>query len=594
MYANSINIAQTNQSILQNSEIYIDKANLKFLEIKEHADFLKNDTEHINLGFVKDEVVWVKFVLENTTDEKISKILVVYNPLLEEVVLYCDNKKETRGMLHVSKLQHNIQPFFEIHLDAKSKKIYYLQVKNETTALRFGLFLKDKELFLHEDHMQQTLIMIFIGIIIALFLYNLLLYLYTKDKSYLFYGLYLGALVFQQITYLGISPLFFSADFIYIDNLIVLLKVNTMYIMAALFARSFLNTANYPSIDKFYKYIIIIAIIEIPIFGTQLFYYPEVGILTGLLFVIFNIYAGVRIYLDGYKQARFFIAGWSVLVVGFILMILDGLGLISVMQDFPNLIMYSTALEALVLSLAFTDRYILLSKEKDRMDAALVHELEQRQVLIQREIDIQTKDLYNALESKKVLLKELHHRIKNNLQLILSIIRIQANNCKQEKIKEKFEELDGRIRAISRTHELLYIKDNLEYIDMNEYINELCEDMEVGFGNSRNFTIDIKIADIHIPLREASYIGLIVNELVTNSIKHNKHKDKNIIKISLVKNANIYLLNIGDNGQGFDEASLDKNTLGLTLVKTLVELQLEGTLGIANGSGLDYKIEFTL
>ncbi|MEJ2372349.1 MAG: 7TM diverse intracellular signaling domain-containing protein, partial [Sulfurimonas sp.] len=283
---------------------------------------------------------------------------------------------------------------------------------------------KETKDFLREDREQQNIIMIALGVILALLLYNLLLYFYSKQIAYLYYSLYLCTLIFQQLTYLGITPLYFSKDFVYIDNLSVLFKVNIMYIAAALFAKEFLHTKGYLKINKIYNLIILISLIEIPLFGTSYFYYPEIGILTGLVFVIFNIFAAIYIYKQGHKQARLFIAAWIVLVIGFVLMILDALGFISIMLSFQNIILYGTVLEALLLSLAFTDRYILLQKQKEKADQLLMRALENRQLIIEAEIKRQTKDLSNSLKNQKTLLKELHHRTKNNLQLMLSIIRM--------------------------------------------------------------------------------------------------------------------------------------------------------------------------
>ena len=98
-------------------------------------------------------------------------------------------------------------------------------------------------------------------------------------------------------------------------------------------------------------------------------------------------------------------------------------------------------------------------------------------MVIEAEIKKQTENLFHALESKKILLKELHHRIKNNLQLILSIVRMQTGSV-ESSLKNQFVDLANRIIAISKTHEMLYLKENLQAIDMNEYIaiqEQTCE-----------------------------------------------------------------------------------------------------------------------
>lgn len=590
LFSDEIDSTKKEQSILESSQIFIDTNSLSFEEVKSKAHFEQHKINHFNIGFTHEKVVWIRFTLKNSSKKDIERVLEVKNALLEKVTLYHEDTREVRGMLHIQDMQTNIQPAFDIKIAKNTPQTYYLEIKNNTTALRFGLFLKDKDIFLYQEHKQQSLILVFVGILILLILYNLLLYLYDKEVSYLHYSFYLLVILLQQVTYLGISPLFLPAPIVYIDDLSVLLKVNMMYISAAIFAKSFLQTDRYKKINKVYNLIIILALLEIPIFGTPWFYYPEVGVITGFVFILFNLLSGIYIYLKGYKQARLFVLGWSFLVLAFVIMIFDALGFISVMHKVPNLLMYATALEALVLSLAFTDRYIILRKEKEFSDKLLLTELQDRQTLIEQEIDRQTKELSNTLENKKVLLKELHHRTKNNLQLILSLVRMHSDSSK-DLVKSKFDDLELRISAIAKTHQMLYLKDNLQNINIHEYIDELCSDMQRGIDDE-NLTLNIDIAEIYIPLKESSYIGLIVNELVTNSIKHSDVIDL-VIDITMNFDADKYTLCVKDNGVGYD---IGKNTkgIGLSLVKTIVLKQLDGKVDFNNDNGMSCMIEFKL
>jgi two-component sensor histidine kinase len=325
-----------------------------------------------------------------------------------------------------------------------------------------------------------------------------------------------------------------------------------------------------------------------PLFGLKWFYYPEVAIVTGFCFVLFNIYAGVYIFAQGYKQARLFVLGWAFLVVAFSLMILDGLGLISVMHKLSNIILFLTAFEAMVLSLAFTDRYMIVKAEKNKNELLLVNMLQERQKVIEFEIEKQTQELNGALKNTKVLLKELHHRTKNNLQLILSLVRMQAKNGTAE-IQTYSKSLESRINAIARTHELLYLKSDLTNIGMQEYIEELSYDLQSLCDKEIEIVCDVE--QIYMPLREASYIGLVVNEVITNSIKYAK-SDSLKVYVGMSKNADSYTLKINDNGVGLgDELT---QGIGMKLIKTLMQEQLDGGMEIYNKDGLHYVMEFGL
>ena len=238
----------------------------------------------------------------NDSNLKVDKTLQIRNPLLEEVILYDGNTSIEKGVLNLKVAKDEIHTSFEISLHPQELRTYYLQVSNTTTALRLEISLKDKITLLKEEHKEETTIFLFLMILFLLLFYNLFLFMYTKEKVYVYYVLYLGALVFQQATYLGVTQMYFPVWFIYYDNLGVVPKVNLMYITAILFAKSFLETRRYPNIDKIYNLILLLAIIEIPLFGSVWFYVPEIAIVTGLVFIYFNIHEKILSGTSGLKE----------------------------------------------------------------------------------------------------------------------------------------------------------------------------------------------------------------------------------------------------------------------------------------------------
>jgi two-component sensor histidine kinase len=584
--AQNIEITKGSDNILKKSAMFLDIKERNISQIKENVHFSKFQQNDLNFGFMDQSTLWIKLELYNPLDKNLTKILQVRNPLLEYVSLYTGDEKRDAGALQKStkELHHSFLLEFYPH----QFKTYYLQIKNSTTSLRLGLFLKDLEVFLQDECEEQRIIFIFFTIIGMLMAYNFLLYLYSKEIAYFYYSLYLLAVMFQQATYLGLTQIYFPYWFVYYDNLSVVLKVNLMYITAIVFARSFLQTQRYKKIDSIYKLLLLLGIVEIPLFGTGWFYVPEIAILTGFVFVLYNMFASSYIWRQGYKQARFFVLGWAFQVVGFSLMIFDGLGIISIMNELPDLVMAFTAIEAILLSLAFVDRYKILEDAKNRSDTLLLQEMKKREEIVQKEIIQATKDLHSSLANEKSLLKELHHRTKNNLQLILSLIRLQSNNLAENE-KSAFIQLESRITAIAKAQELLYIHRDLQEIDMQEYISELCSSLEQM--SEKDVTCEITIDSVHMPIKEASPIGLIVNELVTNSIKHiNLQEIK--IEIFFIKNGHEFKLVYRDNSPGFDLDKRSKKSLGMQLIKTLVEDQLEGNMDIQSDGRVEYTIRF--
>ena len=456
----------------------------------------------------------------------------------------------------------------------------------------FTLKVSNLKDFENRDRVEQLVNILLIGFVLALMVYSFILYFYTKDKSYLYYSFYLLALIYQQFTYLGLTQIYLPLFFIDIDLQIPVFKVNLLVITASLFAIHFLKTKSLGIVDKIYQIFIAISILEILILSNPYLYNLYIVIFTGTLFIFFNLFVGVVSYLKGNKQARLFIVGFSMVCLSYFIIILDALGFTTVIQKYPNILMFGTAFEALILSLAFADRYLILQKEKAFVDAQIIKESKERANIIEQEVIKKTKELNSALEAKELLLKEVHHRVKNNLQIILSIIRLQQDEIDDKSITEKFIDLENRINAISKTYNMLLIKDNIESIDMQEYIEALLLDIKdtIQKANQRvKLETDI---DAKVPLRESVYLGLVVNELVTNAYKYAFDKD-GVIYISLKQDGNSYTLVIKDNGKGYNSKDIEES-LGLKLIYTLVIDQLNGTIEKDTKNHTYYTIRFSI
>ena len=201
-----------------------------------------------------------------------------------------------------------------------------------------------------------------------------------------------------------------------------------------------------------------------------------------------------------------------------------------------------------------------------------------------------------ANAEKEVLLKEIHHRVKNNLQVISSLLNLQSNSLSDEKMKSAVKEGQSRVKSMALIHQTLYQSDRLSRIDMQDYIEKLLsflsdtyrdEKKEIITGiNAKNISLDI---DTAIPL------GLIINELVSNSFKHAfRNKTKGKIEVVLEKPGSIeYNLFVSDNGIGLaDNLDIEKaDSLGLKLVNILTR-QLKGKLTFHKNDVTVFSIKF--
>ena len=215
-----------------------------------------------------------------------------------------------------------------------------------------------------------------------------------------------------------------------------------------------------------------------------------------------------------------------------------------------------------------------------------------------KEISEKNSLLQNSLHEKDILIREVHHRVKNNLQVISSLLTLQANKLNEPNVTEAFKESQNRIRSMALIHEKLYKTSNFARLEMEEYINQLIEYLFNSYNiSSSKIETSVEIDNISVTIDIAIALGLIINETVTNSLKHAfNFNGEGKISISLKGcEDNSYALTIKDSGAGFpDDFNFEKSdTLGLLLVNTLVE-QLDGKVEFYTNRGAEIRILFSV
>ena len=210
---------------------------------------------------------------------------------------------------------------------------------------------------------------------------------------------------------------------------------------------------------------------------------------------------------------------------------------------------------------------------------------------------LKTEDtIKKSLKEKELLLKEIHHRVKNNMQIISSLLNLQASYIKDKEAVDALNECQGRIMSMAMIHEKLYQSGSLSGINFSDYIKSLVSDLIYSYTtNFEDINVNMDANEVILDIDTAIPCGLIINELVTNSIKHafpGNKKGNIFIHMQEVENDE-YLLVVGDDGVGLprDLDVTGATTLGLLLVSTLVN-QLEGNLKIDRTHGTIFNISF--
>ncbi len=221
-------------------------------------------------------------------------------------------------------------------------------------------------------------------------------------------------------------------------------------------------------------------------------------------------------------------------------------------------------------------------------------------VIIEIDEDINEKKLASeklreALSEKDILLKEVHHRVKNNFQVISSLLKLQSRKVSDVSMKSILEESQSRIILMANIHEMLYRSQNLSHIDFGENVRELARRLvDLYGGYTRNVKFNVDSNGIDLTVDKAIPCSLIINELVSNSFKYAFDSWENAqIDISLVKDRGEYTLIVRDNGIGFPSGFDHTKTesLGLLIVNTLAA-QIDAEITSYNDGGAVYRIKF--
>ncbi|MGB5685927.1 MAG: histidine kinase dimerization/phosphoacceptor domain -containing protein [Candidatus Electrothrix sp.] len=223
------------------------------------------------------------------------------------------------------------------------------------------------------------------------------------------------------------------------------------------------------------------------------------------------------------------------------------------------------------------------------------------------------EDLKSTLLEKESLLKEIHHRVKNNMQIVASLMFLQAQNIKNQEALDILQESQDRVKSMSLVHELLYQSGNLSKVPFKEYVETLVSSLRQSY-DAHDILFQIEAESIDLPVDIAVPCGLVVNELITNSFKHafkqatkqtvkdEEIKDEEIkgekiqsgiLTVRFTRENGICILSVSDNGSGFptDYDWGSSSTLGLNLIRTL-SAQLDAALEFNNQDGLTCRLHF--
>jgi len=567
VFAQNIEISDSTNSIniLKYSKIYIDKNNKHEFDyiVKNNKTLFKdNKEEFLHLGYSED-AIWLKFSIKNTTNKEIKKVLEISNQMLDDVVLYTksDEKyvKDTKGVIHSRTFDDNIlKIYFKTKFLANEVKDYYLKVASLSCALYFDANLQNKDELYQNEIDNQLVLSAFFAAIVTLIIYNLFIFVFTKDLTYLYYSLYLVFTILEHLSYSSFALHIYSSEHFVLDSFLAIHYISLMSIFSILFVRKFLSIDKYKKIDFTLKIFLFSDVVFLFI-TTKDFYPLDMMVLIGMLSLLYLVFINIYFLYKGEKNAKYMIVGWSIAMVGWILQGGYDYGFWNIKETYPYFFEVSIFTEAILFSVALANKLNT------------------------------TKELEHSVKTNKLLTNELHHRVKNNMQFIISMYRLKLSKYLDKNISNSLKEVEATIQAMSSTHEMLYSQNNITDIDTKEYISTLIDRLKQSYDTSK-IDINLKI-DTNLDIDKSIYVGIILNELITNSFKYAFKNNSGKIDISLIKQNNKHILKVSDDGIGFDTTK-SYDSFGLELVKTLVNDELDGDLKIDANNKTSYIISF--
>jgi two-component sensor histidine kinase len=209
-----------------------------------------------------------------------------------------------------------------------------------------------------------------------------------------------------------------------------------------------------------------------------------------------------------------------------------------------------------------------------------------------KELETQNDVIFRQKEEKELMLKEIHHRVKNNLQIVSSLLRFQSREVEDPKIVQMFEDAQNRIISMAMIHEKMYSTEDLKNIDIQEHFTSLIEDLVKGYSVGNSIRLDVRVSKVDFGLKTLVPLGLVVNEIVNNSLKHAFDEgESGMINLNLRQvEGQKFEMMIGDNGAGFRKQE-NLRGLGTELIEIFVT-QLEGTVEKFDNGGTQYVINF--
>ena len=564
---------------------YLDASSKESLsDIKSKTFQPEESPKKILFGFTAS-TLWLKLVIDEPTLEEL--VLDIDYPLLDSVTLFFEKNGSWESMLIGDQVRGWERKYnaASLHLEIPKNagNTFYLKVKSES-SLTVPISIKTIDEFYVDSSNNLIFYFLYYGALLAMLIYNFFLYSSLRSRSYLIYCLTILFTILYQANYNGHAQLYFWGNSLYWSNLAMPFFMGLAALFSAEFAITFLDLKKKPKI--LVRTISAIGLITLILSLTSPYNIAIKSATFATLFgslVLFSV--GLHAWIRGQKIASYYTVAWSIYLFFLIMGALRAFGVLP-----SNFITYKSShfgslFEIVVLAYALAYKYKLINDEKVKYQEELNESQFQLNLRLDKKVNERTVELEKALDEKGLMMAEIHHRVKNNLQLITSMLNLHIRKLDDQSAIEALEESKRRIDVMSDLHEQLYSEtSDLLNLNIEDYLERLIELVSKSYSETSITIKSTTKVDFSLSFDKTILLGLLMNEIISNSFKHGfKEKSKGLIQVELASLENQIEIRVTDNGTGLpSEFSAETHgSLGMRIINALAK-QLGGSYRIEN------------
>ena len=609
---------------IKNANVLIDK-NYSFDDILHNKDLIFKKTKQISPKGI--DYYWIKYNIQNNNAYDLTLAVWVFPPLYNTLYFFNENDRHWKSVRGGEKVANNTTNFRYMPCVFKANKAttFYIKVqvtdfKNSVGLLKSEFTIVNQSEIINSRAIDFNWWLITAAIVVAFFIYNSYWYFMIREKVYLYYLI----ILFAGLIYITCASYFLSF-FTSIKSLnialnnqgmlnIVTTELKIMQLCTCIiifgfvaFTRTYLNTKKHlPKWDKilliaFYTFLIVALLSaglgHFNVLDANDIYVHITNALT-LVVVVLILVIGVKCYLQKRKEATYFLQALALplLIILTLIFFLLAFPINTGMNYLPHL---ATLSLTITFAIALVAKVNIIKNElsNEKIDKQIIANKiaieKERNIRLEAKIE-SDKNEVEAAQKIKLLMKELHHRVKNNLQIVSSLLSLQSFRIKDQAAIDAVKEGQQRIEAMSLIHQRLYLQDNITQVNIKEFISDIAESLMQAYGyNYKNFELEIIVTEALLDVNIAIPISIIINELITNAFKYAYIEvEKPRLIISYTKEAENAALTVADNGIGINLENWTTNDgYGKDLIQTFTK-QINGALTLQIVNGTSFKIVF--